>query len=175
VKAMGAWGTEPYANDTAADWFGNNLSDKPLPEAIGEGLNSRYEEVVRAAAFLLERVGYGYVYPYKLREGHLSLAIERLSAMLGSSWADDWDKPDEARAALRRQIDGLRVRLDRADETVLGRLIQEQQQAPPPVEFTSEQFWGMIAEAVQRQADLNPAKNEWKVLAEAIEGRNTDG
>ena len=62
---MGAWGKEPYANDTACDFFAVAMREStPLPDKIEEGLNSIYDEEMRAAAFLLEKIGYGYVYPH---------------------------------------------------------------------------------------------------------------
>ena len=111
---MGAWGYEPYANDTAADWFANTMdSNTPLPVAIGTALESSYESEIRAAAFLLEKIAYGYIYPNKLREPHIETAIGKLQKMLESEW-----------------VDSLRVRLSRDDENVLMSRIRKDQGQP---------------------------------------------
>jgi hypothetical protein len=139
---MGAWGKEPYANDTACDFFAGAMEDGPLPEQIGKALESTYENEVRAAAFLLEKVGYGYVYPHDKRDAHIELAIRRLQEMLeNETWITDWKNPEDMRAELKRQIDALRVRLDRDDENVLITRIREDRMGQPKTSVYDALAW----------------------------------
>lgn len=141
---MGAWGKEPYANDTACDFFAVAMRGEKasLPEHIGAALNSGYEDEVRAAAFLLEKVGYGYVYPHEKREEHLELAISKLQALLeNETWINDWKNPDDMRAELRRQIDALHVKLNRDDENVLITRIQEDHMGQPKTSVYDALAW----------------------------------
>jgi hypothetical protein len=149
---MGAWGKEPYANDTACDWFIGAMQDGPLTERIEEALHSGNEDEVRAAAFLLEKVAYGYVYPSAQRQQHIELAVSKLQRMLELEWIKIWDEPEEIRAELRRQIDALRVRLHREDENVLLRKIKEDHMGQPKTSVYDALAW-TVAQLDERYAD----------------------
>lgn len=139
---MGAWGKEPYANDTACDFFAAAMEDGPLPEQIGKALKSRSEQEVRAAAFLLEKIAYGYVYPMGVRDDHIGLAIKRLQGFLeDETWINDWKEPEAIRAELRRQIDALHVKLNRDDENVLLTRIQEDHMGQPKTSVYDALAW----------------------------------
>ena len=53
---MSAWGFEPWANDSAADWFGDVFEQTGLAKRVEQGLrldvDERHEEI-RAAAHLV--------------------------------------------------------------------------------------------------------------------------
>lgn len=108
VKRAGAWGSQPYANDTAADWFFTALKGY-VPDNIYAGLNSEYPEEVRAAAFLLQQLGFNYVYDVYVREAHLDLAIAKLRQLLAGDWTLHWKNPDEVRSEIQKQIDKLQA------------------------------------------------------------------
>lgn len=109
---MGAWGYQPEDNDTAADWFGNTMGKSKLPSRIERGLRSKDEDEVRAAAFLLEQVGYVYIYDVSVLTDHLALAIEKLHGILhDKAWIENWRDSNAIKRSLRKQIKELKVRL----------------------------------------------------------------
>jgi len=101
---MGHWGVGPYDNDTAAD-FMFDLPKKPITELIERGLNSTSYEEIRAAAWLLQQVGYNYTYPLGMLEEHLQLAVDKLSAMAADTeWIESWRDPKAIHASILKQI-----------------------------------------------------------------------
>lgn len=90
---MGAFGTRPYDNDTAADWFGKVLA--PVSDSIEELLNRPVEEdnydEYRAAAWLLIKIGRNFVYDINRRNDHLSRLHTRLQIIRDDQgWMDCW-------------------------------------------------------------------------------------
>lgn len=101
---MGAWGTGPYDNDTAADWF-FKITEKAAPDLIAEGLESESYEEVRAAAWLLQQIGYNYVYPLGLLDEHKQLAIKKLSTIVqDKDWIGSWKEPQIVYSSIMAQI-----------------------------------------------------------------------
>lgn len=115
---MGSWSYGPIDNDTAADWLGDTMDKSKLPKRIENGLKSRkYPNKVRAAAFLLEKVGYVYMYDVRLLDKHLKLAVERLGEILDDGdWIATWSRSGEIKKSLRKQISTLTKRIDNASE-----------------------------------------------------------
>ena len=112
---MGSWAYGPLDNDTAADWIGDTMHKSKLPKLIEKGLKSRDEAKVRAAAFLLERVGYGY--DTDVLNKHLTLAISKLEEMLDDDvWLSSWKDPPEVKRSVRSQIRSLKKRLTESSE-----------------------------------------------------------
>lgn len=103
---MGAWGTGAYDNDTAADWF-YGLQDCGLFDLIDKGLNSEYDDEVRAAAWLVQRLGVSaMVYDADKLGKHKKLAINKLTVLLNNSeYTGCWVDEDEIKASLKKQID----------------------------------------------------------------------
>lgn len=102
---MGAWGTGPYDNDSAADWF-FDLAKTGIYAMIEHGLNSNSYYEQRAAAWLVQRLAVSaFVYDtYKIDE-HRNLALDKLQAMLkDQEWIDSWSRPEEIIAELEKQI-----------------------------------------------------------------------
>lgn len=105
---MGAWGIGPVDNDTAADWF-FQLEKVPVPALVESGLNSKNQDEVRAAAYLLTKVGGGYMYPIDFREKHIDLAIEKIQDLYNNyDWISDWNNPDGVRKELEQELKALR-------------------------------------------------------------------
>ena len=103
---MGAWGTEPWENDSAGD-FCYKLGKMPITTWIEEGLNSDYEEQ-RIAAFVLSQIGRNFIYPFDLREKHLNWAIKNLKTIRGDQvWIDLWKNKREIKAKLDAEIKNL--------------------------------------------------------------------
>ena len=101
---MGAWGTGPYDNDTAADWF-FRMTKMSAPDLIENGLQSENHYEARAAAWLLQQVGYNYVYPIRMLDDHRQKAIVRLGAILNDEeWMSKWVEPEVTRASIMAQI-----------------------------------------------------------------------
>jgi len=83
---MGAWGTTPWDNDDAADWYGDLFDATGLAKRVEEALNRDPEVVwdamvIRAAAFLLVQLGRVYIWPVDELDRHLALAIRKLEAV----------------------------------------------------------------------------------------------
>jgi hypothetical protein len=81
---MGAWGTEAWENDGAADWFGDTFEATGLARHVEETLSGDPEddhEEIRAAAYLLVALGRVYIWPVEDLDRHLALAINKLEAI----------------------------------------------------------------------------------------------
>ena len=102
---MGAWGSGPYDNDTAADWF-FELKEIGLYDLIERGLNSDSYEEQRAAAWLVQRLAItAYVYDVNLIDEHRKLAVEKLQSILNNKgWLETWVDSDETITELKQQI-----------------------------------------------------------------------
>src|ERR1041385_8672519 len=102
---MGAWGTEPWDNDGAADWFAAFFEGIDVPARLRNAFRyyDTYDEI-RAASYILEHIGRIYVWPGtgdELRE-LLDTAIELLTAMIDPDAQDEdidflelWDSDPE--------------------------------------------------------------------------------
>ena len=109
---MGSWAYGPLDNDAASDWMGDIMHKSKLPNLFEKGLNNHDESKIRAAAFLLERVGYEYMYDTNALNKHLTLAISKLKEMLEDKvWLDSWKDPSEVERRVRSQIRALKKRL----------------------------------------------------------------
>jgi len=120
---MGAWDEEPWGNDCAADWFLEVFEGFPVSK-IGEALRSpppppyKIDEA-RAACYLLQVLGVSaYIWPGDGDELEelVPLAIEYLENLLdppSNEWSfiADWNEPSLVVAAIRKQIDALRLLL----------------------------------------------------------------
>lgn len=109
---MGAWGRQPWDNDTAADFFGD-LFPPDFHDKVVAGLRGEDEEEVRAAAWVVLQLAHSaYVWPGD--GGTLgevcALAADKLEELATASeegeefW--DWDQ-------LRREAAELRSRRHR--------------------------------------------------------------
>jgi hypothetical protein len=106
---MGAWGTTPWDNDGAADWFAELFETTGLAKRVEETLNEDPEdaaEEIRAAAHVLTALGRVYIWPVEHLDRHLKLAVQKLEAI---SELEDYEG-DEAIAA---EIAELRARLQK--------------------------------------------------------------
>lgn len=103
---MGAWSVHPIGNDTAADW--NYGPGRDIAKWVEEGLEDKNPDVIRAAAFLLERTALTYLYDIRYLDLHLDLAIEKLKQLLDdSSWIAQWNDEQEIKDSIRQQISNL--------------------------------------------------------------------
>lgn len=82
---MGAWGSNAWDNDDAADWFGDLFAATKLAQRVEKALKTKdveeYAGKIRAAAYVLVALGRVYVWPVDDLERHLKLAIEKLTAI----------------------------------------------------------------------------------------------
>jgi hypothetical protein len=109
---MGAWGTEAWENDGAADWFGNTFDANGLARHVEETLNGDPEddyEEIRAAAYLLVALGRVYIWPVADLERQLALAIAKLEAIRE---LEIYQEADGFVEAIDAEIGVLRSRLD---------------------------------------------------------------
>ena len=79
---MGVWGTNPWDNDSAADWFGDMFESTKLAEHVERTLESDAEECheeIRAAAHVLALMCRTYIWPVDDIDRHLALGVARLT------------------------------------------------------------------------------------------------
>jgi len=60
---MGTWGDAPWDNDGAADWFHEFFEGVDVDARMNRALDSEDYQIIRAACFLLEALGFIYVWP----------------------------------------------------------------------------------------------------------------
>ena len=119
---MGAWGTKPWDNDDAADWFSSAFEGIDIDSKISGALKYTYDnyDEVRAAAYLLDVLGSSYIWPGDLDayKGHVKRALEILKAMIDESSDDEdmdflelWDNDPEVIQEVKEQIDNLEKQL----------------------------------------------------------------
>lgn len=106
---MGAWGSNPWDDDQAADWFGELFEETRLAEHVEKALKIRdveeYAPEIRAAAYVLSALGHNYVWPVEDRERHLRLAIAKLKAIRKLPDYEGMAEIDEEIAALRSRLE----------------------------------------------------------------------
>lgn len=118
---MGAWGTEPWDNDDAADWFGEVFDGIDIDSKITQALAYDYDnyDQVRAAAYLLDVLGVSYIWPGDLDklDGHLERALQILTAMIDRESEDEemdflelWDDDPDVIKSVEQQIRRLQMR-----------------------------------------------------------------
>jgi hypothetical protein len=84
---MGTWESEPWANDSAADWFGDLMDATSLRDEWFAGITADPEnefEVVRAAAWLFIQLGRTYVWPVDDFDDDLERTITALQVVRGT-------------------------------------------------------------------------------------------
>ncbi|MFM1730724.1 DUF4259 domain-containing protein [Prescottella soli] len=114
---MGAWGSAPWHNDAAADWFGDVFGGIDIDARIGDALehDDDYDRV-RAACYLLAVLGRSTVWPGDLErlDGHLERGVELLTEMIEpeSEFRELWEDDPEVIEAVRVEIAELEARLD---------------------------------------------------------------
>lgn len=127
---MGTWGSMPWDNDTAADWFGVMFDETKLAERVEKTLRlsarKHYDEI-RAAASLVLLLGHTYVWPVSCRERHQRLAAKRLEELLKK---DIFRGDYETIEMVRSEIAALR---DRSSPT-----------KPPLSRYLSSKWWQQV-------------------------------
>jgi hypothetical protein len=113
---VGTWGHEPWDNDNAADWYGDFFQDLKV-DSLNEvfAVEEDDSDEFRAACFVLQTLGRGYVWPAKRHKDLVSLldrAIVRLEAMIkpGSEFLDEWNNSPQVVESVKWQIDELKAR-----------------------------------------------------------------
>lgn len=108
---MGAWGNEPTDSDQGADFMAEAL--RGVPARVRRGLADEDMMVVRAAAVIVQQLGFTYVWPAGVDDldETLEMAVSRLEAVRDGEQPDAWADPSAVRRSIDRQIVGLRKRL----------------------------------------------------------------
>ena len=118
---MGAWGKDPWDNDSAADWFADVFDGIDIDSKIEQALSDsdNYDEV-RAAAYLLDVLGSAYIWPGDLDkyDDYVKQIIAMLEAMIDENSDDPdmdflelWDNDPEIIQSVKQQINNLQKRL----------------------------------------------------------------
>ncbi len=117
---MGAWGSNPWDSDGAADWFGEFFAGINVDARVDAAFeyDDDYDKI-RAACYLLAVLGRGYIWPGDLErlDDHLERGIELLSEMLeeDSDFRELCEDDPEMIEAVRGEIAALEARLDDGD------------------------------------------------------------
>jgi len=102
---MGAWGENPQDNDTAADWYSTVLQDLGVERKIEKGLKSKWHEERRAAADLVRRLGYCYIYDINLLDKHVQMAIDAIEGLIkDTEWINLWKDPQLVKTKLKKEL-----------------------------------------------------------------------
>ena len=111
---MGAWGPGPLENDGAGDWLVeiSDFCSAQVAQALDrDRIDGDWEEV-RAACWLLERLGltdvspfgHSYVWPPDQLAAQLRQGVDWLTWLRDESgWHEAWDKPADLQASLTAQ------------------------------------------------------------------------
>ena len=110
---MGTWGTKPWQDDIAADWFGNMMDSTGLAKYVEKTMRQELDEddpystasEIRAAASVLVLLGHVCVWTEDL-ENHLKLAISRLEEILPKNYSN------RNKEQIQAEINVLKARLD---------------------------------------------------------------
>lgn len=122
---MGAWGTAPWDNDAAADWFSGFFEGVDVDARIAAALETDDDyDQIRAACYLLQVLGRSYVWPGDLTAlgQHLRRGIDLLGRMLDPDdddmdFLELWDGNPEVVAAVQDQVAELRARIADEDDS----------------------------------------------------------
>lgn len=109
---MGAWGSLPWDNDAAADWFGNVFDKTKLAKHVEEALKSDADdgfEEIRAAATVVLLLCHNYVWPVKDIDRHLALAVSRLEEV---SQLEEYQEDSDALEQIHAEIEALKARIE---------------------------------------------------------------
>ena len=112
---MGDWGTKPWENDVAADWFMYMMETTQLAEYVEKTLRQEIDDddpaaraaEIRAAASVLVLLGHAHIWPVDDWENDLKLAISRLEEILPRDFSDREEEQ------IRAEITVLKARLER--------------------------------------------------------------
>ncbi len=115
---MGGWGTKPWDNDVAADWFMNMMEATRVAEYVEKTMRQEIDDddpgaradEIRAAVSIFVVLGHIFVWPVDDWENHLKLAISRLEEILAKNYGFG------AEEQIRAEIDLLKLRLERKPE-----------------------------------------------------------
>lgn len=95
---MGAWDTQPWDNDGAADWFGDLWDAVPIVAKVHAALDGGDGEELRAALWLCESLCRVYVWPIADYDTTLAKAVAAADRLLAGGDDDGllelWDDPD---------------------------------------------------------------------------------
>ena len=78
----GAWGSEPWDNDDAADWFGDLFEALPIVDKVLDGLNDESGSVNVAAIWMCVALCRVYVWDIDRLDDTLALAIKTADRIL---------------------------------------------------------------------------------------------
>ena len=113
---MGAWGSLPWDNDAAADWYGNLFDETKLATYVEEALKMAADdghEEIRAAAAIVLLFCHNYVWPIDDIDRHLEMAVARLEELSGM---DEYQEDADALAKIQAEIGVLKARIQSPQE-----------------------------------------------------------
>lgn len=115
------WGSKPWDNDRAADWFAKLMKDTDLPLQVRSALllcqkEDPYGEntaKLRAAVFCMLQFGHVYIWPIEELKKDLQLAIHATEkVLLDEEYCFDEEITDE----IKVELEELKSRYSRFEE-----------------------------------------------------------
>ena len=110
---MGAWGTEPWDNDAAADWFTSFFRGIDVDSRISAALEDENADVTRAVAFLLSVLGRPYTWPGEpsMLGDHLDRAISRMESLaVDKDYLAQYTDPEHLLDSIANLVSDLQTR-----------------------------------------------------------------
>lgn len=106
---MGAWGEQPWENDSAADWFGDLWDGTPIVGRVHAGLRSDDTLEAVAALWLCSQLCRIYVWPVDAVDQTLHLGIAVADRILAGEDAEGFLSLWDERPDMRAQIESMRA------------------------------------------------------------------
>ena len=109
---MGTWGTEPWDNDIAADWF--HILFRSIPDTVIEGLRDSSSDIQVAALWTCIQLCRVYVWDIDRLTETLQLAVETADRILAghNGYLKKWEEDEPLqRHRLQAMRDELASRL----------------------------------------------------------------
>lgn len=115
---MGAWGLDPWDNDTAADWFADLWRDSPVVDRVLEALRQDGDESTVAALWLCSELCRVYIWPIDRLDETVEAAIAAAERILAGEdeegLVEMWDDPD-FNAQIEELLETMRARRPQQD------------------------------------------------------------
>jgi hypothetical protein len=108
---MGAWGMDPWDNDTAADWFGDLWDGTSMVDRVLAVLRADGDEATVAALWFCSELCRVYVWPIDRYDETLDAAIAAADRILAGEDEEGLVEMWEDDPAFVAQIEGFRATL----------------------------------------------------------------
>lgn len=107
---MGAWGYEPFDNDSALDWANSLAARKALIKDLRKAFRGKGRDSARAAAEILLEAYKAHVLGIQDTQELIPDAVQRLTLLLeDASWLESWRDERAVKRSIKKQITRLNI------------------------------------------------------------------